>query len=74
MVSDGFITRSSRVRLLRNGKILYDGALGGLRREKDDVREVQKGFECGVKLANYEDVKAGDSLEAYEVQEVAGKL
>jgi translation initiation factor IF-2 len=74
MVSDGFITRSSRVRVLRDGKILYDGGLGGLRRGKDDVREVQKGFECGVKLANYEDIKVGDTLQAYEVQEVAGKL
>jgi translation initiation factor IF-2 len=74
MVTDGTITRSSRVRLLRDGKIVYDGAMGGLRRNKDDVREVREGFECGVKLANYEDVKIGDRIEAYEVQETAGKL
>jgi len=73
-VTDGFITRSSKVRLIRDGKILYDGGLGGLRRVKDDVREVREGFECGAKLANYEDFKVGDTIEAYEIQEVAGKL
>ena len=73
-VTDGFVTRSSRVRLMRDGKILYDGGLGGLRRVKDDVREVREGFECGVKLAGYEDVKVGDTIEAYEIQEFAGKL
>ncbi|MHC4915347.1 MAG: translation initiation factor IF-2 [Planctomycetota bacterium] len=73
-VTDGFITRSSKVRLLRDGKILYDGGLAGLRREKDDVREVREGFECGIKLANYEDVKVGDVVEAYEIQEIASKL
>jgi translation initiation factor IF-2 len=73
-VLDGFITRSSKVRLVRNGKILYDGGLSGLRRVKDDVREVREGFECGLKLGNYEDIKVGDVVEAYEIQEVAGKL
>jgi translation initiation factor IF-2 len=74
VVTDGFITRSSKVRLVRNGAIVYEGGLAGLRRVKDDVREVKTGFECGVKLANYEDVKVGDAIEAYEVQEVASKL
>jgi len=73
-VTDGFITRSSKVRLMRDGKILYDGGLGGLRRVKDDVREVREGFECGLKLANYEDIKVGDTVEAYEIQEIARKL
>jgi len=74
VVTDGFITRSSKVRLVRNGTIVYEGGLGGLRRVKDDVREVKSGFECGVKLANYEDVKVNDAIEAYEIQEVASKL
>jgi translation initiation factor IF-2 len=73
-VTDGFITRSSKVRLMRDGKIVYDGGLGGLRRVKDDVREVREGFECGVKFANYEDVKVGDTIESYEIQEIASKL
>ena len=73
-VTDGFITRSSKVRLLRDGKILYDGGLGGLRRVKDDVREVRGGFECGLKMANYEDIKVGDVVESYEIQEIARKL
>jgi translation initiation factor IF-2 len=72
--ADGFITRSSKVRLIRSGTIVYEGGLGGLRRMKDDVREVKEGFECGVKLANYEDVKVGDIIESYEIQEVASKL
>ena len=73
-VTDGFVTRSSKVRLLRDGKILYDGGLGGLRRVKDDVREVREGFECGLKMANYEDIKVGDVVESYEIQEIARKL
>ena len=73
-VTDGFITRSSKVRLSRNGKIVFEGALDGLRRNKDDVREAREGFECGVKLAGYNDVKAGDQIEAYEIQEFASKL
>jgi translation initiation factor IF-2 len=73
-VVDGFITRSSKVRLVRNGTVVYEGGLGGLRRNKDDVREVKEGFECGVKLANYEDVKNGDIIESYEIQEFASKL
>ena len=73
-VLDGFITRSSKVRLVRGGTVVYEGGLGGLRREKDDIREVKAGFECGVKLANYEDVKNGDVIEAYEIQEFASKL
>jgi translation initiation factor IF-2 len=73
-VVDGFITRSSKVRLARGGTIVYQGGLGGLRRNKDDVREVKEGFECGVKLANYEDIKTGDIIESYEIQEFASKL
>jgi len=73
-VKDGFVMRSSKVRLLRNGTILYDGSLSGLRRVKDDVRQVREGFECGLKLSGYEDIKVGDVVEAYEIQEIASKL
>ena len=73
-VSEGQILRSSKVRLLRDGVVIYDGVVGSLRRFKDDVREVQSGFECGIGIENYTDVKVGDVIEAYELFEVARTL
>lgn len=70
-VTDGFLRRNARARLLREGRIIYDSTLASLRRFKDDVREVQKGFECGASLYNYNDIKVGDVIEAYEIEEVA---
>ncbi|MBN2112952.1 MAG: translation initiation factor IF-2 [Acidimicrobiia bacterium] len=70
-VTEGELTRGGRVRLVRNGVVTYDGAIASLRRFKDDARSVAAGFECGVGLENFKDVKEGDVLEAYEVQEVA---
>jgi translation initiation factor IF-2 len=70
----GTLTRGARVRLVRDGAVVYDGRIGSLRRFKDDVREVAEGFECGVGLENFQDVKEGDVLEAYEVREVARSL
>jgi translation initiation factor IF-2 len=70
-VTEGELTRGGRARLVRNGVVTYDGAIGSLRRFKDDVRSVAAGFECGVGLENFRDVKEGDVIEAYEVQEVA---
>jgi translation initiation factor IF-2 len=70
-VTEGELTRGARVRLVREGVVTYDGTIASLRRFKDDARSVAAGFECGVGLENFRDVKEGDVLEAYEVQEVA---
>ncbi|WP_159712438.1 translation initiation factor IF-2 [Geminicoccus flavidas] len=73
-VTDGLIKRTSRVRLLRDDVVIHEGALGSLKRFKDDVREVREGFECGLSLEGYNDIRIGDVVEAYEVQEVARSL
>jgi translation initiation factor IF-2 len=70
-VTEGELTRGGRARLVRNGVVVYDGAIASLRRFKDDVRSVAAGFECGVGLDNFRDVKEGDVIEAYEIEEVA---
>jgi translation initiation factor IF-2 len=70
-VVEGQVQRGARARLLRDGIVIYDGVVGSLRRFKDDVREVQSGFECGIGLENYDDIKEGDSIEVYLIQEVA---
>jgi translation initiation factor IF-2 len=74
MVEKGTLTRGNRARLVRDGAVAYDGRIASLRRFKDDVREVAEGFECGVGLENFQDVKEGDVIEAYEVREVARSL
>ena len=74
MVLEGLIKRGARVRLLRDNVVLFDGELDTLKRFKDDVREVKAGFECGLSLKNYNDIKEDDQLEAYEVLEVARTL
>jgi translation initiation factor IF-2 len=71
MVTSGVVTRGAQVRLIRDGTIVHDGRIGTLRRFQDDVREVQQGFECGVTIDGYNDVKEGDVLEVYTVREVA---
>jgi translation initiation factor IF-2 len=73
-VVQGTITRNSRARVIRDGVVAYDGRIGSLRRFKDDVREVSEGFECGIGIENFNDVKEGDIIEAYEVREVAREL
>jgi len=73
-VTSGVLKRGARARLLRNGTVIYDSALASLRRFKDDVREVKSGFECGTSLENYNDIKVGDVIEAYEIEEVAATL
>jgi len=62
------------VRVLRDNVVIHDGELESLKRFKDDVREVKAGFECGLSIRSYTDIKVGDQLEAYEVQEVARTL
>ncbi|MGH2765882.1 MAG: translation initiation factor IF-2 [Actinomycetota bacterium] len=73
-VTQGTITRGDRIRLVRDGTVVYDGRVASLRRFKDDVREVQEGFECGIGLENFQDVKEGDVLEAYEIREIPRSL
>ena len=73
-VLEGTIIRNARARVIRDGVVAYDGRIGSLRRFKDDVREVSEGFECGIGIANFNDVKEGDIIEAYEVREVAREL
>jgi translation initiation factor IF-2 len=73
-VTDGLITRHSSVRLIRDGKPIWQGKLDNLKRLKDDAREVRAGYECGLKLAGYDDVKTDDSLEAFTVEQVARTL
>ncbi len=70
-VRNGVITRGSKVRFLREGTIIWKGAIASLRRFKEDVREVREGFECGIGLENYQDLKAGDVIETYEDREIA---
>ena len=74
MVTEGLVRRTARVRLLRDNVVIHDGELDSLKRFKDDAREVKSGFECGLSLKNYSDIKEGDQLEVYEVQEVARTL
>jgi translation initiation factor IF-2 len=69
-VTSGVIRRNARIRVVREGAVVYDTSIASLRRFKDDVREVQEGFECGIVLENFNDVKEGDVLEAYETREI----
>ena len=73
-VTEGMIKRSAQVRLVRDSVQVYAGKLGSLRRFKDDVREVQQGYECGIGIENFNDMKVGDVIEAYEIEEVAATL
>jgi translation initiation factor IF-2 len=73
-VTDGKITRGARARLVRDGTIVYEGEIASLRRFNDDVREVAAGFECGVTLKDYMDVKEGDQIEVYETRQVERTL
>ena len=70
MVTSGKITRDSKVRLVRDGVVIYDGELGSLKRFKDDVKEVKQGYECGLTIQNYNDIKEMDVIEAYHMKEV----
>ena len=67
-VLDGKIVRNANARLIRDGVVIYTGKIESLRRFKEDVQEVARGFECGVKLKDYNDVKVGDVIECYEVK------
>ena len=73
-VMDGIIQRGAKARVIRDGVVTYDGEIGSLRRFKEDAREVKEGFECGIGIANFNDLKAGDVVETYHVQEFARTL
>lgn len=73
-ITDGFVTRGSRVRVLRGGVLIHDGTLASLRRFKDDVKEVKTGYECGIGIEKFNDVKEGDTFEFYVIEEVAATL
>ncbi|MAE73865.1 MAG: translation initiation factor IF-2 [Bdellovibrionaceae bacterium] len=73
-VTDGKIVRNAHLRLVREGRVVYEGKIGSLKRFKDDAKEVQSGYECGIGIENYNDLKVGDVIEAYELKEVARDL
>ncbi|NUR17923.1 MAG: translation initiation factor IF-2 [Gemmatimonadaceae bacterium] len=73
-VRSGVINRQARVRVIRDGVEVYDGTIGSLRRFKDDVKEVREGFECGIGVENFNDIKIGDVIECYRTEEVARTL
>jgi len=73
-VKEGKITRSTKIRLIRDGIVVYEGAVGSLKRFKDDVKEVTAGFECGLNIENFNDIKPGDIIEGYELVEVKASL
>ena len=74
MVTDGMVKRGAKVRLLRDNVVIHEGTLKTLRRFKDEVREVQHGFECGMAFENYEDMKVGDIVECFDVEQVQATL
>jgi translation initiation factor IF-2 len=73
-VTDGHVVRNANVRLLRDDVVVFDGKLGSLRRFKEDAKEVQTGYECGIGLENFQDIKSGDVFEVYEIEELEAEL
>ena len=69
-VTDGNIARNAEVRIVRDGIVIHEGKISSLRRFKDDVREVQQGYECGIGVENYNDIKEGDVIECFKMEEV----
>ena len=74
MVTNGKIFRNSGIRLIRDGVVVFTGELTSLKRFKDDVKEVSKGYDCGMQIKNYNDIKEGDIIEAFRQVEVKKKL
>ena len=73
-VTEGLVKRGAKVRLLRDNVVIHEGTLKTLRRFKDEVREVKNGFECGMAFENYDDIREGDQIEAFEIVETARSL
>jgi translation initiation factor IF-2 len=74
VILDGKVVRGSHARLLRDNVVVYDGRIASLRRFKDDVKDCTEGLECGIVIENYNDVKLGDTVESYEVEEIRTRL
>jgi len=73
-VQEGKLQRSNKIRLLREGIVIFEGEIDNLKRFKDDVREVEAGYECGLNIRNYNDLKIGDIIEAFKIIETKKKL
>ena len=73
-VLEGKVTRNDKIKLVREGIVIMEGEIGTLRRFKDDVKEVDSGYECGLNIANYNDVKVGDIIESYQIVETKKTL
>jgi len=73
-MTDGFVTRGASARVLRDGVVINDGKLASLRRFKDDVKEVKSGYECGIGIEKFNDIKPGDVFEFYVIEEFAATL
>ncbi len=74
MIIDGVVRRNAGARLLRAGAMVYEGKVSGLKRFKEDVREVKEGFECGISLDGWDEIHVGDIVEVFEMQEVKQSL
>ena len=74
IVQSGTVHRNTRIRIIRDGVVAHTGSLGSLKRFKDDVKEVKKGFECGLNIENYNDIREGDIIEGYEEVEIKQTL
>jgi translation initiation factor IF-2 len=74
MVLDGSITRNTTIRIIRDGIVIHTGKLGSLKRFKDDAREVNAGYECGLNIDKFDDIRVGDIIEGFEQKSVARKL
>jgi translation initiation factor IF-2 len=74
MVTNGLVRRTADARLIRDNIVVWTGKPSGIRRFKDDVKEVAEGFECGISLENYSDIKQNDIIESFEVEEIKTKL
>jgi translation initiation factor IF-2 len=74
MVTQGVVKRGAEARLVRDNIVVWTGKLSSLRRIKDDAKEVAEGMECGISLENYQDIKEGDKIEAFEIEEQKQKL
>ncbi|MBI5125764.1 MAG: translation initiation factor IF-2, partial [Planctomycetes bacterium] len=74
VVKSGKINRNSMIRVTRDGAVLFEGKLASLKIVKEDVKEVRQGLECGIKIAGFDDIKVGDTVEAYEIQQFARTL
>jgi translation initiation factor IF-2 len=74
MVKEGKLTRNAKVRIIRDGIVVYTGSLGSLKRFKDDVKEVLAGYDCGLNIDGYNDIKVGDVIESYTIVEIKRKL